>query len=63
MPLGRTTNHKAISVMDLLKSEITRFFALGFGAGALLVLATIGIGGSSDVATGVVPQAVAAEAH
>lgn len=49
--------------MQLLKSEITRFFAIGFGAGALLVLATIGIGGSSDVATGVVPKAVAAEAQ
>ncbi|MBV1689764.1 hypothetical protein KRR38_19280 [Novosphingobium sp. G106] len=49
--------------MGLFKSEITRFFALGFGAGALLVLATLGIGGSSDVATGVVPKAVAAEAQ
>jgi hypothetical protein len=49
--------------MRLFKSEITRFIALGFGAGALLVLATIGIGGSGDMANGVVPQAVAAEAH
>jgi mannose/fructose/N-acetylgalactosamine-specific phosphotransferase system component IIC len=49
--------------MGLLKSDVTRFFALGFGAGALLVLATIGIGSSGDVANGVVPQAVAAEAN
>jgi hypothetical protein len=49
--------------MGLFKSDFTRFFALGFGAGALLVLATIGIGGGSDVANGVVPQAIAAEAH
>lgn len=63
MALAATTNHKATHAMGLFKSEITRFFALGFGAGALLVLATLGIGGSSDVATGVVPKAVAAEAQ
>ena len=49
--------------MGLFRSDFTRFFALGFGAGALLVLATIGIGGSGDVAGGVVPPAVAAETH
>jgi hypothetical protein len=49
--------------MDLFKPDFYRFFAFGFGAGALLVLATIGIGGSSDVANGVVPSAVAAEAN
>ena len=49
--------------MDILKAEITRFFALGFGAGALLVLATIGIDGSADLAGGMVTSAVAAPAQ
>lgn len=49
--------------MGLFKPDLYRFFALGFGAGALLVLATIGISGSDDLAKGVVPSAVAAEAQ
>jgi hypothetical protein len=46
--------------MRLFKDDFYRFLAFGFGAGALLVLATIGIGGSSGMNGGVVPSAVAA---
>jgi hypothetical protein len=49
--------------MDIFKSDLTRYIALGFGAGALMVLATLGIGGSDDVAHSVVPSAVAAPAN
>ena len=50
------------TVMGLFKADFFRFFAFGFGAGAVLVLATFGIGGASDIANGVVPSAVAAQA-
>ena len=33
--------------MGLFKPDFYRFFAIGFGAGALLVLATIGIKGAA----------------
>jgi hypothetical protein len=49
--------------MRLFKADFYRFFAIGFGAGALLVAATMGIGGSRDLASGVVPSAVAAPAR
>ncbi|MFA7603219.1 MAG: hypothetical protein WCY29_09455 [Novosphingobium sp.] len=49
--------------MGLFKADFYRFFAIGFGAGALLVLVTIGIGGGDDLAHGVVPAAVAAPAR
>ena len=48
------------TTMRLFKDDFYRFLAFGFGAGALLVLATIGIGGSSGMNGGVVPSAVAA---
>ena len=48
--------------MGLLKADFYRFFALGFGAGALIVLATMGIKGAGDVANDIVPSAVAAPA-
>jgi hypothetical protein len=51
--------------MQVLKAELFRYIALGFGAGALMVLATAGIagiGGSDDIANGVVPSATAAAA-
>lgn len=50
--------------MGLFKADFYRFFAIGFGAGALLVLVTIVIGGGGDdLAHGVVPAAVAAPAR
>ncbi len=48
--------------MGLLKAEFFRFFALGFGGAALLLFATIGIGGH-DAGHGVVPSALAAESQ
>lgn len=49
--------------MGVFKADFYRFFAIGFAAGALLVLGTIGIGGASNIANGVVPSAVAAPAQ
>lgn len=49
--------------MGVFKADFYRFFAIGFAAGALLVLGTIGISGASDIASGVVPSAVAAPAQ
>jgi hypothetical protein len=49
--------------MGLFKADFYRFFAIGFVAGALLVGATVGIGGAGKVASGVVPSAVAAPAQ
>ncbi|MBW8753436.1 MAG: hypothetical protein JF595_04690 [Sphingomonadales bacterium] len=54
---------KSDTAMGLFKADFYRFFAIGFGAGALLVAATIGIGGSGDLPGGVVPSAVAAPAR
>jgi hypothetical protein len=48
--------------MGLFKADFYRFFAIGFAAGAMLVLATIGIRGVGEVASSVVPSAVAAPA-
>jgi hypothetical protein len=62
MPLRRHEERQSESVMGLFKADFYRFFAIGFGAGALLVLATIGIGGADEIAHGVVPSAVAAPA-
>lgn len=47
--------------MGLFKPDFYRFFALGFGAGALLVAATVGFGGDS-LSGGMVPTAAAAPA-
>jgi hypothetical protein len=49
--------------MGLFRADFYRFFAIGFGAGALLVLGTIGISGTDELASGVVPSAVAAPAQ
>jgi hypothetical protein len=49
-------------IMQLFKADLFRYIAFGFGAGALMVLATTGIGGSDDIAHGVVPSAAAAPA-
>jgi hypothetical protein len=44
----------------MFKADFYRFFAFGFVAGALLVLGTVGIGGTRG---GIVPSAVAAPAQ
>lgn len=49
--------------MRVFKADFCRFFAIGFAAGALLVLGMTGIGGAGDVARGVVPNAIAAPAR
>lgn len=49
--------------MGLFKSDLYRFLAFGFAAGALLVAGTVGIAGTGDVAGGVVTSAVAAPAQ
>ncbi|MEW9854699.1 hypothetical protein [Novosphingobium sp. M1R2S20] len=49
--------------MSLFKNEFSRFFALGFLGGAALVVATISLDGSNDLAAGIVPPAEAAVAQ
>ncbi len=49
--------------MGMFKADFYRFFAIGFAAGALLVVGTIGIGGMGKLADSVVPSAVAAPAQ
>jgi hypothetical protein len=46
--------------MRALKSDLVRFFALGFALGALALFATFGVGPSRVTAGNVVPAAVAA---
>jgi hypothetical protein len=46
--------------MKLWKSEVVRFFALGFALGAVALFATFGVGPSRVTAGDVVPTAVAA---
>lgn len=46
--------------MNLLKSGMVRFFALGFGIGAVAVFATFGIGPDRVTPGTVVPSAIAA---
>jgi mannose/fructose/N-acetylgalactosamine-specific phosphotransferase system component IIC len=46
--------------MGLFKADFYRFFGFGFAAGAVLVLATIGISGVGNLVHEVVPSAVAA---
>jgi hypothetical protein len=48
--------------MRLFKDAFTRFFIIGFAAGAVVVAATSGIGGTPEVPGGMVPSAVAATA-
>lgn len=50
------------TVMKLIKSELCRFFVIGFGGGALLVLATIGIGHQRGLSDPLVTTAQAEEA-
>jgi len=49
--------------MQIFNAEFYRYLALGFGAGAMLVLATIGIGGTQEQPGGMVTSAVAASAQ
>lgn len=46
--------------MQLLKTDFLRFFAIGFGAGALVVFGVIGTDDRGELAHGMVPSAVAA---
>jgi len=46
--------------MTVLKSELLRFFAIGFVLGAIGLFATFGVGPSRVSAGDVVPAAVAA---
>lgn len=47
--------------MKFLKTEFTRFFVLGFGGGAALVLGMMGLGTAHDLVDSVVSPAQAAE--
>lgn len=49
--------------MSFLKGEFSRFFAIGFAGGALLVLGVIGIGHVAPLAADLVPPAQAASSH
>ncbi|MGE4304914.1 MAG: hypothetical protein AB7E24_12900 [Novosphingobium sp.] len=49
--------------MGLFKADFYRFFALGFAGGALLVVATLGLGGSGTLTDNIVPPAQAETAH
>lgn len=46
--------------MQFLKTEFTRFFALGFVGGAALVLGTLGLDAAHDLTSSIVPPAEAA---
>jgi hypothetical protein len=46
--------------MHMLKSELLRFFAIGFALGAIALFATFGVGPSRVTAGEMVPAAVAA---
>ena len=54
----QTGNHD--TAMQLLRSEVLRFFAVGFALGAIALFATFGVGPSAVTAGDVVPAAVAA---
>lgn len=47
--------------MGLFKADFYRFFALGFGGGALLVAAVLGLGSHAPLSDSLVPPAQAAE--
>lgn len=49
--------------MGLFKPDLYRSFALGFAAGALLVLGTMGFGAMGSLTDSVVPSASAAPAQ
>ncbi|EIZ79161.1 hypothetical protein WSK_2348 [Novosphingobium sp. Rr 2-17] len=45
--------------MGLFKADFYRFFALGFGGGALLVAAVLGLGSHHPLSESIVPAAQA----
>ncbi|WP_197063477.1 hypothetical protein [Novosphingobium malaysiense] len=49
--------------MGLFKADFYRFFALGFAGGAMLVAATLGLGGSGTLSDNIVPPAQAETPH
>lgn len=49
--------------MSFLKTDFTRFFALGFVGGAALVMAAMGLDAAHNLVDGVVPPAQAAATH
>jgi len=50
-------------VIRLLKTELSRFFAIGFAAGAILVFTVLDPNAGVDLANNVVPPAAAAPAQ
>jgi hypothetical protein len=49
--------------MQFLKTEFTRFFAMGFVGGAALVMGIMGVDATTELANGLLPSAQAAVAH
>lgn len=54
---------KVRRAMGLLKPDFTRFFAIGFAAGALIIVATMDIPVGEKIANGVIPVAEAQAAR
>jgi hypothetical protein len=50
-------------MMSFLKSDLLRYFAVGFVAGAIALFATVGVGPERVTADNVVPAAIAAPAQ
>ncbi len=48
--------------MQFLKTEFTRFFAIGFIGGAALIMGVMGLDAGTDLANGLIPAAHAAVA-
>ena len=48
--------------MQFLKTEFTRFFALGFVGGAAIVMGMMGLDAGTELANGLLPPAHAAVA-
>lgn len=46
--------------MQFLKTEFTRFFAMGFVGGAALIMGIMGVDATTELADGILPHAHAA---
>jgi hypothetical protein len=46
--------------MQFLKTEFTRFFAMGFVGGAALIMGIMGVDATTELAAGIMPAAHAA---
>jgi hypothetical protein len=46
--------------MQFLKTEFTRFFAMGFVGGAALIMGIMGVDATTELAAGIMPTAHAA---